>query len=434
MLPTDASLRARYPIRRARGLVGALLACVGLACQPPPAARAPEYAAPGPQLGPRPFYLLDHLAPGVLRDRLEACRAGPFRASRFSIGHRGAPLQFPEHTADAYRAAARMGAGMLECDVTFTRDRQLVCRHAQCDLATTTNLLETPLAARCRAPFTPARGTPGSPGFQPASARCCTADFTLAELRTLETRMDARDPTATRPEDFADATAAWRTDLYANGSPIVTHAESIALFRKLGVAMTPELKAPEVPMPFDGDFTTTAYARRLVDAYRAAGIPPEDVALQSFDRDVIREWLRYAPDYGGNAVWLMGKAPEPAQDLDAYFVALASEGFRTVAPPIPLLLELDETGHLRATELARAARGAGLELVTWTLERSGRIRAAQIEGRSGDFYLGPVQASLQNDGDVYRVLDALHRVVGVRAVFSDWPATTTFYASCMGID
>ena len=25
-----------------------------------------------------------------------------------------------------------MGAGILECDVTFTKDLELVCRHAQC--------------------------------------------------------------------------------------------------------------------------------------------------------------------------------------------------------------------------------------------------------------------------------------------------------------
>ena len=47
-------------------------------------------------------------------------------------------------------AAARMGAGVIECDVTFTKDRQLVCRHSQCDLHTTTNILSLPaLAAKC---------------------------------------------------------------------------------------------------------------------------------------------------------------------------------------------------------------------------------------------------------------------------------------------
>ena len=42
---------------------------------------------------------------------------------RFSIGHRGGgPLQFPEHTKESHEAGARMGAGILECDVTFTSD------------------------------------------------------------------------------------------------------------------------------------------------------------------------------------------------------------------------------------------------------------------------------------------------------------------------
>jgi glycerophosphoryl diester phosphodiesterase len=35
---------------------------------------------------------------------------------------------------------------------------------------------------------------------------------------------------------------------------------------------------------------------------------------------------------------------------------------------------------------------------------------------------------------VLKVLDVLARQVGVRAVFSDWPATSTFYANCMGLD
>jgi len=52
------------------------------------------------------------------------------KALDFSIGHRGAALQFPEHTRESYVAAARMGAGILECDVTFTKDRELVCRHS----------------------------------------------------------------------------------------------------------------------------------------------------------------------------------------------------------------------------------------------------------------------------------------------------------------
>jgi glycerophosphoryl diester phosphodiesterase len=31
------------------------------------------------------------------------------------------------------------------------------------------------------------------------------------------------------------------------------------------------------------------------------------------------------------------------------------------------------------------------------------------------------------------VIDVLAREVGVIGIFSDWPATTTFYANCMGL-
>jgi hypothetical protein len=37
-------------------------------------------------------------------------------------------MQFPEHTLESYKAAALQGAGVIECDVTFTKDRELVCK------------------------------------------------------------------------------------------------------------------------------------------------------------------------------------------------------------------------------------------------------------------------------------------------------------------
>ena len=84
--------------------------------------------------------------PSPLKSALKQCSEKPIKKSDFSIGHRGAGLQIPEHTKESYEAAARMGAGIVECDVTFTKDKQLVCRHAQNDLHTTTNILGTQLA------------------------------------------------------------------------------------------------------------------------------------------------------------------------------------------------------------------------------------------------------------------------------------------------
>jgi glycerophosphoryl diester phosphodiesterase len=107
------------------------------------------------QLGPRPYYLVKDMDESKLKTELEQCSEGPFKKTDFSIGHRGAALQFPEHTQESYEAAARMGAGIIECDVTFTADRELVCRHSQCDLHTTTNILVTDLADKCSEAFTP---------------------------------------------------------------------------------------------------------------------------------------------------------------------------------------------------------------------------------------------------------------------------------------
>jgi len=386
-------------------------------------------------LGPRPFYLLDQLREGPLRTQLEACRSGPFRKARFSIGHRGAPLQFPEHTPASYRAAARMGAGTLECDVTFTRDQRLVCRHAQCDLATTTNILETPLAERCTEPFAPARMNPGTGEIEtPAHARCCTSDFTWEELQTLDAKMDAFDPRATKASEFVRGTVPWRTDLYSSGERMISHAESIRLFHSLGTAMTPELKAPDVSMPFGGSYTRADYARAIIDEYRQAEIPPSDVYLQSFELSVHREWAKFAPEYARYAILGTGPSPDGRLPSIAELKALKQSGIRTLAPPVPMLLALNGEGEIVATEYAKRVREAGLEIVVWTLERSGRIQDERVEGGVADFYLGSVLPVLGNDGDIYRVIHALHEQVGVRAIFSDWPATVTYYANCMGLE
>jgi hypothetical protein len=69
------------------------------------------------QVGPRPFYLVDGTDDSALKSKLLSCQDEPVHRTNFSIGHRGAALQFPEHTKESYQAAARMGAGIVECDV-----------------------------------------------------------------------------------------------------------------------------------------------------------------------------------------------------------------------------------------------------------------------------------------------------------------------------
>src|SRR5919106_3087773 len=140
------------------GFAAAVTACAGyLAGSSAHAAQAPKEVVRNVQVGPRPYFLVDDMDPGPLKTTLQQCSEKPLKKTDFSIGHRGAALQFPEHTKESYEAAARMGAGIVECDVTFTNDKQLVCRHAQNDLHTTTSILAIPeLAAKCTKGFTPA--------------------------------------------------------------------------------------------------------------------------------------------------------------------------------------------------------------------------------------------------------------------------------------
>src|SRR5882762_2587095 len=267
------------PIRRRLALVSAVWIVALTASAAAQSVPLPREA----QIGPRPFYLVDKMKDGPLKTELSQC-TGPFRRTDFSIGHRGAALQFPEHSKESYSAAARMGAGVIECDVTFTKDRQLVCRHSQCDLHTTTNILAVPaLAAKCSQPFSPADPATG----RKATAKCCTSDITLAEFKTLAAKMDGGNPDAKTVADYQNGTPRWRTDLYANSGTLMTHAEYIALIKSLGTKFTPELKAAEVAMPFDGDYSQQKYAAQMFAEYRAAGIPPADVFAQSFSFDDI---------------------------------------------------------------------------------------------------------------------------------------------------
>lgn len=382
--------------------------------------------APAVQLGPRPYYLVDDLPPGELKDELEACSDGPFEKTDFSIGHRGAALQFPEHTREAYVAGARMGAGILECDVTFTADRQLVCRHSQCDLHTTTNILAIPeLAAKCSVPFTPADPVAGTP----ANAQCCTSDITLAEFETLCGKMDSFDPNATTVEAYMGGTPTFRTELYATCGTLMTHAQSIELLASLGTKFTPELKAPSVGMPFEGTYTQEAFAQQMIDEYKAAGISPRQVFAQSFNLSDITYWLEHEPAFGKQAVYLDDRV-DVAGGYDAAVASLpdiAALGVRIIAPPTWALVTLDAEQHIVPSSYARAARAAGLDLITWTLERSGPLATG------GGYYFQSVSPVIRRDSDYLVLLDVLARQVGVRGVFSDWAATVTYYANCFGL-
>jgi glycerophosphoryl diester phosphodiesterase len=407
------------------------------------------------QLGPRPFYLVDQLDEGELKHKLAACAADIDRYTPhdFSIGHRGAGLQFPEHTKESYEAAHRMGAGIIECDVTFTKDGELVCRHAQCDLHTTTNILATDLAAACRVPFTPATFDANGNRVTAATARCCTTDLTLAEFKSLKGKMDASNPNALTVEEFLGGTPSFRTDLYATGATLLSHRESIALIGSMGAKFTPELKGVDRDSqgnPLvqenngfgDSGLDQQSYGHKMIQEYLDANIDPAKVFPQSFSLADVLQWIQEFPTFGLQAVYLISENPqdplagpvnvisEQPPTLEA-FVAVRNQGVNIVAPPMPVLLTTSANGKdIQPSLYAERARQAGLDLISWTTERSGRIVENVLEG--GDtFYYQTTLDALTNDGDILRTIDVLAQDVGIIGLFSDWPATTTFYANCL---
>jgi glycerophosphoryl diester phosphodiesterase len=106
---------------------------------------------------------------------------------------------------------------------------------------------------------------------------------------------------------------------------------------------------------------------------------------------------------------------------------LADKGVRIVAPPLWFLVTLNDAGEIVPSAYAERAKAAGLEIITWTLERSGHLKDG------GGWYYQTVSKAIDNDGDMLKLLDVLAQDVGVRGVFSDWPGTVTYYANCKGL-
>jgi glycerophosphoryl diester phosphodiesterase len=377
------------------------------------------------QVGVRPYFLVDDMEDGHLKTKLESCSEGPFKKTDFVFSHRGAPLQFPEHTVQSYKAAIRQGAGVIECDVTFTKDKQLICRHSQCDLAMTTNILEKPeLVAKCTKQFTPFNGT------NSASATCCASDITLAEYKTLCGKMDGFNPSATSAAQYMKGTPPFRTDLYSTCGTLITHREYIELVNSYGLKFTPEIKTPTVKMPFEGNFTQEQYAQKVIDDYKSASIDPSRVFFQSKLLDDMLYLITNEPDFAKQAIYLDEHVFSPAGYANAIasIPSLAARGIKIMGPPLFALIKLDSSNKtIIPSEYANAVKEAGMSSIPWSIDRSGSL------SNGGDFFYLSVNSIIKRDGDMYNILDVLARQVGIKAVFSDWPATVVYYANCFGL-
>ncbi len=183
-------------------------------------------------------------------------------------------------------------------------------------------------------------------------------------------------------------------------------------------------------MPFNG-FTQQAYAQKLIDEYKAAEVPPSDVWPQSFDLNDILYWIGAEPEFGRQAVYLDGRYrtgldPENPSTFRPTMAELKAMGVNYITPPMWMLVKTED-GRIVPSAYADAANAAGLKLITWTLERSGPLQSG------GGWYYQSIRDVTDSDGVMFELLHVLAQDVGVKGVFSDWPATVSYYASCMGL-
>lgn len=381
---------------------------------------------------PRPFYLINNMTDSPLKHTLQSCANGPGSITSFSIGHRGGgTLQFPELTVESTMAGARMGSGILECDVAFTADRELVCRHSFCDLHTTTDILLRPeMAAKCTIPFTPANAT------SPADALCCTSDISMDEFTSLCGKQDGFNASAITVEDYQRGTPNWRTDLYGTCGKVMTLDSFITLVESIpgNRNFTPELKTPpaQVPMPFHG-YTQEQFARDMLDTFIERGIRPERTWAQSFNPPDVYQWIAEYPEFGRQAVLLdeSGDSPATYPAAVARLQSLKDRGVNIIAPPFGYLLTTaNDSQTIVPSSYATTAKAAGLDIIPWTYERSGPLATV---GSREEYYFSRIKDAVHYDGQYYEILDFLARDVGIAALFTDWSSTVSYYANCMGL-
>ena len=225
----------------------------------------------------------------------------------------------------------------------------------------------------------------------------------------------------------------WRTNMYAYScAETMSLKDQIEQVEAYGLNFTAEAKTPEIEMPFQGNYTQTDFIQQIVDTFDSYNIDPKRVWLQSFLDDDIFYWIDNEPAYGEQAVYLDERADLTA---DGYEVAVASlpglaeRGVKIIAPSIYQLVTADNaTGEIVPSSYATTAKDAGLEIITWSFERSGPLSIA-----GGGYYYSSISNLIKNDGDEYKVIDAIAQKVGATKIFADWASTITYYANCFGL-
>ena len=156
------------------------------------------------QLGPRPFYLVERMSPGPLKERLQKMCGRAVQEVRFLHRPPRRHAAVPGAHQGVLRGRGRHGSRHRRVRRHLHQGRPSRLPARGNDLHTTTNILVTDLAKTCIRPFTPASvDASGKP--VPASAECRASALTLQEFRTLKGKMDTFNPAAKTPQEFRAA-------------------------------------------------------------------------------------------------------------------------------------------------------------------------------------------------------------------------------------
>jgi glycerophosphoryl diester phosphodiesterase len=183
-------------------------------------------------------------------------------------------------------------------------------------------------------------------------------------------------------------------------------------------------------MPFKG-YTQQQYAQDFVDAFRKKNIHPSRVWPQSFLYDDLVYWLKNDHEFGSQAIYLQEfDSPEDiAAGMKNLSIARAA-GVNIIGPSIPMLISPGPNNTIVPSEYAHAINANGMDIIAWTFERSGPL--ATVKARD-EYYFSSVANVTHYDGQYYEVLNVLANQIGIKALFSDWSSTVTYFANCFGL-
>ncbi len=290
------------------------------------------------------------------------------------IGHRGASGHRPEHTLEAYRLAAQMGADYIEPDLVATRDGVLIARHEN-EIGETTDVAAR-FPDRKRTRTIDGRGITG----------WFTEDFTLAEIRTLH----------------AQERLPFRSHAYDGQFAVPTFDEVLDLAATLGRELNrPVGVYPETKHPAHFASLGLALEPRVVEALARHGwnTPNAPVFIQSFEENSLRTLRPLTPV---PLVQLLGAEVAPVTDARLATIAGYAQA---VGLNQRLIVPLgSDNKTLEPTDIVRRAHQAGLKVHVWTLRNEAAFLSPSYDG-------DPKAEHRQYAG------------LGVDGIFTDFPDT-----------